>query len=81
MEKSNVSLENLLDQLSEEKINLLVDGSALRAGWATEPPPACGSGSGSGGSGSGSGKSHKTKKAKKAHSGKSGNSGCFCTCG
>jgi len=80
MEKSNVSLENLLDQLSEEKINLLVDRTALRAGWDTEPPPA-GSGSGSGGSGSGSGKSHKSKKTKKHHSGKSGNSGCFCTCG
>jgi len=39
MEKSNVSLENLLDQLSEEKINLLVDRTALRAGWDTEPPP------------------------------------------
>jgi hypothetical protein len=31
MEKSSVSLKNLLDQLSEEKINLVVDSNALRA--------------------------------------------------
>ncbi len=32
MKKSNVSFENLLDQLSEEKINRIVDRDALRAG-------------------------------------------------
>ncbi|MBI1769512.1 MAG: hypothetical protein HY015_02855 [Bacteroidetes bacterium] len=32
MKKSNVSFENLLDQLSEEKINRVVDRDALRAG-------------------------------------------------
>ena len=32
MKTSNVSVENLLEQLSEEKINRVVDHSALRAG-------------------------------------------------
>ncbi len=32
MKRSNVSFENLLDQLSEEKINRVVDRDALRAG-------------------------------------------------
>ena len=32
MKNSNVSFENLLDQLSEEKINRVVDRDALRAG-------------------------------------------------
>ncbi len=41
MKKSNVSLENLLDQLSEEKINRVVDRDALRAGWLDQIlPPA-----------------------------------------
>lgn len=34
MEKSNVNLENLLSQLSEDKINLVVDNDSLRAGAA-----------------------------------------------
>ncbi len=33
MKKSDVSFENLLDQLSEEKINRVVDRAAVRAGW------------------------------------------------
>ena len=33
MKTSNVSFENLLDQLSEEKINRVVDRDAVRAGW------------------------------------------------
>jgi len=80
MKKSNVSLDNLLDQLSEDKINLVVDGDALRAGGYPGEGGGCGGGSGSGGSGSGSGKSHKshkshkTKKTKK-HSGSFG--GCW----
>ncbi len=75
MEKSNVSLENLLDQLSEEKINLVVDGQALRAAGIPADGGGCGgSGSGSSGSGSGSGKSHKSHKTKK-HSGSF--SGCW----
>jgi len=32
MKKSNVSFENLLDQLSEDKINRVVERGALRAG-------------------------------------------------
>jgi hypothetical protein len=32
MKSSNVSFENLLDQLSEDKINRVVDRGALRAG-------------------------------------------------
>ena len=32
MKTSNVSFENLLEQLSEEKINRVVDRAALRAG-------------------------------------------------
>jgi len=32
MKKSNVNLNHLLDQLSEEKINLVVDGGLFRAG-------------------------------------------------
>ena len=32
MKTSNVSFENLLEQLSEDKINRVVDHSALRAG-------------------------------------------------
>ena len=39
MKKSNVSLENLLDQLSEEKINFVVDNDALRAAGGEVPPP------------------------------------------
>ncbi len=78
MEKSNVSLENLLNQLSEEKINLVVDSDALRAAGGEVPPP-CGGGSGSGsggsGSSSGSGKSHKKSKKTKKHSGSFG--GCW----
>jgi len=52
MKKSNVSFDNLLNQLSEEKINLVVDRSAIRAGWLVLPP--AGDTSGTGGSGSGS---------------------------
>jgi hypothetical protein len=33
MKTSNVSFKNLLDQLSEEKINRVVDRDAVRAGW------------------------------------------------
>ena len=71
MKKSNVSLENLLEQLSEEKMNLVVDSDALRGAGGEVPPP-CGGGSGSGGSGSSrSSKSHKSHKSKKTknHSG------------
>jgi len=78
MKKSNVSLENLLDQLSEEKMNLVIDSDALRAGGYPGEGGGCGgSGSGSGGSGSGSGKSHKSHKTKKTkkHSGSFG--GCW----
>jgi hypothetical protein len=66
MKKSNVSFENLLDQLSEEKINMVVDRKALRAGWLDSlgvggggDTAASGTGSNSG-SGSGSGKSGST---------------------
>lgn len=31
MKQSNVNLENLLNQLSEERINLVVDGNLVRA--------------------------------------------------
>jgi hypothetical protein len=53
MKKSNVSFENLLNQLSEEKINLVVDRNAIRAGWDILPPPPSPASS-TGGSGSGS---------------------------
>ena len=79
MKKSNVSLDNLLDQLSEDKINLVVDGDALRAGGYPGEGGGCnpcGSGSGSSRSSKShkSHKSHKTKKTKK-HSGSFG--GCW----
>jgi hypothetical protein len=35
MKKSNVSLDNLMDQLSEEKINLIVDKAAIQAGQSS----------------------------------------------
>jgi len=64
MKKSNVSFDNLLNQLSEEKINLVVDRNAIRAGWLVLPTTGgdtSGSGSGSGSnSGSGSSKSGST---------------------
>ena len=56
MKKSNVSYENLLEQLSEERINRVVDFSALRAGGLeilcppaenTHSGSSCGSKSGS----------------------------------
>lgn len=33
MKRSDVNLENLLNQLSEEKINRVVDSNVLRAAW------------------------------------------------
>jgi len=56
MKTSNVSFENLLNQLSEEKINRVVDRDALRAGGLeilcppaenTHSGSSCGSKSGS----------------------------------
>ena len=35
MQKSNVNLETLLSQLSEDKINLVVDNDSLKAGVVT----------------------------------------------
>jgi len=35
MKTSNVNLVNLLDQLSEEKINRVVDEHVIRAGWTS----------------------------------------------
>lgn len=35
MKTSNVNLNNLLNELSEEKINRVVDQQVIRAGWST----------------------------------------------
>jgi|SRR5579859_1919251 len=62
MRTSNVSFKNLLDQLSEEKINRVVDRNAVRAGWLDQLGVTSGSsgdtsGTGSGGSGNTNGNS------------------------
>lgn len=57
MKQSNLSLDNLLNELSEEKINLVVDNNIV-AGWSS-----CGSHKSS--------KSHKSKSCKTKKSGKS----------
>jgi hypothetical protein len=76
MKKSSVSLDSLLEELSEEKINLVVDGDALRAGgFPGEGGNPCGSGSGSGKSH----KSHKSHKTQKSHKTKK-HSGSFGGC-
>jgi len=36
MKRSEVKIENLLNQLSEEKINRVVDSQVVKAGWSSK---------------------------------------------
>jgi hypothetical protein len=64
MKRSEVKVENLLNQLSEEKINRVVDSQVVKAGWSSKSchsgnsnDSECNSGGGSTGGGSSSGTS------------------------
>ena len=68
MKKSNVSFENLLDQLSEDKINRVVERGALRAGGLEIL-----TGGGGGGQASSTGSNHTN-----THSSTTSSANCGC---